>query len=152
MKIIKLSLTISLVLIIIGLGGAWLLPSKQYYSRQKEVRMDKVAVFEKLKNPDYFDIPSFFVPGKDTASVFLMVDTLIPYSSLKYKMKISDNDKLLITGFNLDETENGTKITWFIESDSLSFPIERWTGFYFISMKKGSINAGIEELSKEISK
>lgn len=152
MKIIKLSLTIIVVLIILGLGGAWLLPSNQYYSRQKEINMDRVAVFEKLKNPEYFNMPSFFVPGNDTASVTIQVDTLIPYSTLRYKMRISDNDKLLKTGFNLDETESGTKITWFIESDSLSFPIERWVGFYFISIKKGSINSGIEELSKEISK
>lgn len=125
------------------------MPDNQYYERNFVISADPVAVFTKLKSPEIIRKIS---PGIFSSEQFSFhVDSLEEFSTIHYCIK--ENQKAIINaGFILDRKNNGTEMTWFMRLDTLSFPYERWKGFFTIVMKKKSFINSDEKIINEIMK
>ncbi len=148
-RIIKILFVIALIVSVIFLGGAYLLPDNQYYERKLVIETDPVAVFSKLKTPDMIENIS---PGIFSSEQFsFQVDSLSEYNAIQYHIKEGPNE-IIKAGFFLQEQDEGTELTWFMRLDSLSFPYERWKGFFTIVLKKKSFINNDEKITNEIMK
>lgn len=128
MKIFKITLVIVLLFSVIFLGGAFLLPDKQYFTETRTIKTDPVAVFSKIENPAILEnIGNEIMPGQ---ILDIEIKGKKKFSEINYIIFSNKMQDPVTAGFVLKEEEDGTKITGYIRIDSLQYPVERWKGFF----------------------
>lgn len=149
MKIIKLIFGILLIVGILFFGGAILLPSQQYYATTVSLETDPVAIYNKINEVSALKIVSPYPLKKSEDSI--VITSTERYKSVQYEY-ISTNDvKSYKSGFNIEEEDRGTKLTWFYVKDSLEFPLNRWRGFFEARVVEEKMENNLQHLEKIIN-
>jgi len=150
MKIIKISLAILFLLLILFFGGAIILPSQQQYATILNIKSDPVAVYSKLSQLSLLKFVSPYELSDSEDSIIITLDE--KYESIHYSYLSSNQLKSYKGGFNFEKENQGTKITWFFIKDSLSFPLNRWRGFFEARILEEKIQHQLKDLEEIIYK
>ena len=150
MKILKLISVILVIIMVLFLGGAILLPSRQYYAVDTIVKNDPVAIFTKLSNQTILRriTPDLSYDGSQTIQIINMNK----FDRIQYHIFSTTFQSPMDAGFEIMEVDEGTLVTWYMEKDSLSFPLERWEAYITTITNKNEILKSLERLETEISK
>lgn len=126
------------------------LPSQQYYAATITIKSDPVAVYSKLNQPPLLELlhPNEIIAKDDSIKITFSEE----FSTIHYNYISSNPTKSFIGGFNLEKEDQGTKVTWFFMKDSLSFPLNRWKGFFGARILEEKMKDQIDNLEDFISK
>jgi hypothetical protein len=150
MKILKISFSILFLLAILFFGGAIILPPQQEYVTILNLKSDPVAVYSKLSQLSLLKMVSPYELSESEDSIIITRDE--EYKSIHYSYLSSNQHKSYKGGFNIEKENQGTKVTWFFMKDSLSFPLNRWRGFFEAKILEEKIQHQLKDLEEIIYK
>ncbi len=127
MKVFRIILVILLLFSIIFLGGAFLLPDKQYFTETRIIKTDPVAVFSIIEDTTILE--SIAKEVFSNQQVHIEIQEKIEYSEISYLIIFDTMRDSLNAGFVLNEDNEGTELTAYLRIDSLQYPFERWKGY-----------------------
>ncbi|MFW5820039.1 MAG: hypothetical protein ACOCWA_02020 [Bacteroidota bacterium] len=149
MRIIKILLVSILLILVIFLGGAFLLPDKQYFTETRIINTDPVAVYTNLKDTARLEgILNEVLSGH---SVNIVLAEQNEFTEILYTVFVDEKKESMDAGFILNEEDNGTEITAYIRIDSLKYPIERWKGFFIPIIYKKPVIKILNKLESVIT-
>ncbi|MBE0655352.1 MAG: hypothetical protein IH594_16240 [Bacteroidales bacterium] len=131
------------------MGGACLLPEKQYFTEIAKIPADRVAAYSKLKEAGDLRI---FSDEKAENTIELSVSDTILYDEIHYEIQMEGKPRPLKAGYYIHENNEGTELLWYLELDSLRYPHQRWEGFLAPFIYRNKIRQVFVKLEKDISK
>lgn len=175
MKTLRLILVLFLCLVLVVLSVGFLLPGKVQVERSLLISAKPESLFEQvntLKNwkkwspwlqSDTSMVLSYSGPEKGAGAMlnWQSKDTDIgkgkvsiisgtPYDSLLVILDFGDSGKTSCT-FRLEEIDNGTTVTWRLESDLGINPVSRWIGLFTERMVAPDLESGLMNLDKLVN-
>lgn len=144
MNIFRIILVIILLFSIIFLGGAFLLPDKQYFTETRIIKTDPVAVFSIIENPEILATIGEEIFSKQQLDI--EIEEKIEYTEIRYLINSDKISDPLNAGFVLNEDNEGTELTAYIGIDSLQYPLGRWKGFFIPFIHRKNFTEIIDKL------
>ncbi|MFW5645070.1 MAG: hypothetical protein ACOCZL_04085 [Bacteroidota bacterium] len=144
----RIVLVIILLVSIIFLGGAFLLPDKQFFTETRIIKTDPVAVFSVLEEPSFLEtLVGEFISA---SQLEIEIEEKIAYAEISYIVSLESMRNPILAGFALNEKNEGTEFIAYIRIDSLQYPFERWKGFFIPFIHRKDFIKIIDKLERNL--
>lgn len=173
MKTLRLILVLFLCLVLVVLSVGFLLPGKVQVERSLLISARPEGLFEQVNTPKHWKKWSPWLQSdtsvkysysgpekgagatltwqsKDTNKGKVLIISDTPYDSLLVILDFGDSGKTSCI-FRFEEIDNGTTVTWRLESDLGQNPVSRWIGLFTERMVGPDIESGLMNLDKLIN-